>query len=75
MATVWTLTPCRHTHRGDPGTPTQVGVLDYGNGYAAKSGSAWVQSGGARRLLFGFTGWQEPTMLVRVRVRVRVSEP
>ncbi len=56
---------------GDPPrfSPEQVGVLDYGNGYAAKSGSAWVQSGGARRLLFGFTGWQEPTMLVRVRVR------
>jgi beta-fructofuranosidase len=49
---------------GDPPrfTPEQVGVLDYGNGYAAKTGSAWVQSGTARRLVFGFTGWQEPTM-------------
>lgn len=49
---------------GDPPrfTPEQVGVLDYGNGYAAKTGSAWVQSGIARRLVFGFTGWQEPTM-------------
>ena len=49
---------------GDPPrfTPERVGVVDYGNGYAAKTGSAWVQEGGSRRLVFGFTGWQEPTM-------------
>lgn len=30
---------------GDPPrfTPEQVGVLDYGNGYAAKTGSAWCR--------------------------------
>ena len=43
-------------------TPEQVGILDYGNGYAAKTGTTWVQSGDARRLVFGFTGWSEPTM-------------
>jgi len=43
-------------------TPEQVGILDYGNGYAAKTGSEWVQSGSTRRLVFGFTGWSEPTM-------------
>jgi len=43
-------------------TPENVGILDYGNGYAAKTGSTWVQSGQTRRLVFGFTGWQEPTM-------------
>ena len=48
---------------GDPPrfTPERVGILDYGNGYAAKSGSSLVQSGQTRRLLFGFTGWSEPT--------------
>ena len=39
-------------------TPERVGIMDYGNGYAAKSGSTWVQSGRSRRLVFGFTGWQ-----------------
>lgn len=43
-------------------TPERVGILDYGNGYAAKSGAEWVQSGQSRRLMFGFTGWSEPTM-------------
>lgn len=42
-------------------TPERVGILDYGNGYAAKSGSTLVQSGSSRRLIFGFTGWSEPT--------------
>ena len=28
----------------------------------AKTGSTWVQSGASRRLVFGFTGWSEPTM-------------
>ena len=43
-------------------TPEKVGILDYGNGYAAKTGTTWIQSGSSRRLVFGFTGWQEPTM-------------
>ena len=51
---------------GDPPrfTPSSVGILDYGNGYAAKTGTTFgpVQSGDARRLNFGFTGWNEPTM-------------
>jgi hypothetical protein len=38
-----------------------VGILDYGNGYAAKTGSSWVQSAYSRRLVFSFTGWLEPT--------------
>ena len=42
-------------------TPENVGILDYGNGYAAKTGSTFKQSGESRRLLFGFTGWSEPT--------------
>ena len=28
-------------------------------GYAAKTGSEWVQNGTTRRLVFGFTGWSE----------------
>ena len=28
---------------------------------AAKTGSTWVQTGASRRLVFGFTGWSEPT--------------
>lgn len=52
------------TLSGDPPRfqPERVGILDYGNGYAAKTGSEWVQSGSSRRLVFGFTGWSEPTM-------------
>ena len=48
---------------GDPPrfTPERVGILDYGNGYAAKTGSSWAQSASSRRLSFGFTGWKEPT--------------
>lgn len=42
-------------------TPERVGILDYGNGYAAKSGSTMVQGTNTRRLIFGFTGWSEPT--------------
>ena len=51
------------TLAGDPPrfTPSSVGIVDYGNGYAAKTGSTWVQTGASRRLVFGFTGWQEPT--------------
>eukprot|EP00040_Diaphanoeca_grandis_P025493 m.141267 g.141267 ORF g.141267 m.141267 type:complete len:650 (-) comp30173_c0_seq1:53-2002(-) len=41
--------------------PEAVGILDYGNGYAAKTGSEMVQSGTTRRVVFGFTGWSEPT--------------
>jgi len=41
--------------------PDQVGILDYGNGYAAKTGSTVKQSGSTRRVVFGFTGWSEPT--------------
>ena len=49
--------------QGDPPTfvPQKVGVLDYGNGYAAKTGSTLVQNGSSRRVMFGFTGWAEPT--------------
>jgi beta-fructofuranosidase len=52
------------TLSGDPPrfTPERVGILDYGNGYAAKTGSEMIQTGSSRRLVFGFTGWQEPTM-------------
>jgi len=52
------------TLSGDPPrfTPERVGIMDYGNGYAAKTGTTWVQSGAGRRLVFGFTGWKEPTM-------------
>eukprot|EP00039_Didymoeca_costata_P002756 m.62337 g.62337 ORF g.62337 m.62337 type:complete len:523 (-) comp11503_c0_seq1:37-1605(-) len=42
-------------------TPESVGILDYGNGYAAKTGSTFIQTGASRRLLFAFTGWSEPT--------------
>lgn len=42
-------------------TPETVGIMDYGNGYAAKTGSSFVQSGSSRRVVFGFTGWIEPT--------------
>jgi beta-fructofuranosidase len=42
-------------------TPDAVGILDYGNGYAAKTGSTMIQSGSTRRVVFGFTGWSEPT--------------
>lgn len=43
-------------------SPESVGILDFGNGYAAKTGTSWVQTNETRRLVFGFTGWQEPTM-------------
>lgn len=48
---------------GDPPrfTPDHVGIVDFGNGYAAKTGTTWQQKGTERRLVFGFTGWQEPT--------------
>jgi sucrose-6-phosphate hydrolase SacC (GH32 family) len=43
-------------------SPESVGILDFGNGYAAKTGTSWVQTNETQRLVFGFTGWQEPTM-------------
>eukprot|EP00966_Prymnesium_polylepis_P074207 1722282-Prymnesium_polylepis.1 len=43
-------------------TPEAVGILDYGNYYAAKTGSSMVQTGASRRVVFAFTGWSEPTM-------------
>jgi len=48
---------------GDPPrfTPNKVGILDYGQGYAAKTGSTWKQTSDGRRVLFAFTGWQAPT--------------
>ena len=51
------------TLSGDPPrfTPDNVGIVDFGNGYAAKTGTTWEQKGTERRLVFGFTGWQEPT--------------
>lgn len=42
--------------------PEQVGILDYGNGYAAKSGSSMIATNNSRRVQFAFTGWNEPTM-------------
>ena len=32
--------------------PESVGIVDYGNGYAAKTGSTWKQTGASRRLVF-----------------------
>ena len=51
------------TLSGDPPrfTPDNVGILDYGNGYAAKTGSTMKQGPTTRRVVFGFTGWSEPT--------------
>ena len=37
------------------------GLVDYGQTYAAKTGTTMVQSGGSRRVLFAFGGWNEPT--------------
>jgi beta-fructofuranosidase len=51
------------TMSGDPPrfTPQRVGILDYGQGYAAKTGSTIVQGPRSRRVMFSFTGWQSPT--------------
>ena len=43
-----------------------VGIMDYGNGYAAKTGSTFKALPTDRRVVFGFTGWSEPTV-VRVK--------
>lgn len=53
--------------------PENVGLLDYGNGYAAKSGSTFVTNGTSRRVVFGFTGWTEPTAPSRGLQQVQVS--
>lgn len=44
-------------------TPAAVGLVDYGAYYAAKTGATANVSPEptTRRLMFGFTGWQEPT--------------
>eukprot|EP00054_Salpingoeca_dolichothecata_P015306 m.87904 g.87904 ORF g.87904 m.87904 type:complete len:544 (-) comp21429_c0_seq2:36-1667(-) len=51
------------TIAGDPPrfTAEKVGLMDYGNGYAAKTGTTMVQTPTARRLVFSFTGWKEPS--------------
>ena len=41
--------------------PENVGIMDYGNGYAAKTGSTYAADPNDRRVVFGFTGWNEPT--------------
>ena len=42
-------------------TPLSVGIMDYGYGYAAKTGSTIRSLPMDRRVVFGFTGWTEPT--------------
>lgn len=42
-------------------TPDRVGAIDFGNYYAAKSGSEEKQDGTTRRVLFAFDGWSQPT--------------
>jgi hypothetical protein len=42
-------------------TPENVGIMDYGYGYAAKTGSTRRSLATDRRVVFGFTGWSEPT--------------
>ncbi|KAK3263518.1 hypothetical protein CYMTET_27678 [Cymbomonas tetramitiformis] len=46
-------------------TAERVGLLDYGQFYAAKTGTtaSVTQMGDARRVLFAFTGWHEPTAI------------
>ena len=38
-----------------------MGILDYGNCYATKTGSTYQQAGSLRCVAFGFTGRKEPT--------------
>ena len=68
----WTGTMSGHPPRFKP---NQVGLLDYGQGYAAKSGSIQVQSGSSRRVVFGFTGWSEPTGPQQVAGAVGGEQP
>lgn len=42
-------------------TASSVGLMDYGNGYAAKTGSTYAGTGEGRRVSFAFTGWSEPS--------------
>jgi len=42
-------------------SPESVGILDYGYGYAAKTGTTRRALPTDRRVVFGFTGWSEPT--------------
>merc|ERR1719189_2659711 len=44
-------------------TAENVGLMDYGNGYAAKAGSETPSTGKSRRVVFSFTGWNEPTAI------------
>lgn len=44
-------------------TAENVGIMDYGNGYAAKTGSTFQSHPTDRRVVFGFTGWSEPTVV------------
>lgn len=44
-------------------TALNVGIMDYGNGYAAKTGSTFSAMPTDRRVVFGFTGWNEPTVV------------
>jgi sucrose-6-phosphate hydrolase SacC (GH32 family) len=41
--------------------PTATGLVDYGNMFAAKSGTTEHQSGTSRRVLFAFPGWTQAT--------------
>ena len=41
--------------------PTAAGLVDYGNMFAAKTGTAEQQSGTSRRVLFAFPGWTQTT--------------
>lgn len=43
-------------------TAGTVGLVDYGQLYAGRSGTDVTLNGTSRRLLFGFTGWQAPTL-------------
>ena len=41
--------------------PEQTELLDFGNHFAGKTGAGEVQTGGGRRVLFGFPGWTQTT--------------
>jgi len=38
-----------------------TGVMDFGNEYAAKTGTDFANSGTGRRIVFAFNGWDQPT--------------
>ena len=50
-------------------TPESVGIVDYGNGYAAKTGSTWKQTGASRRLVF-----VSPATACRPRLSTRLTD-